>query len=84
MADCDETTHGLLVKRVDGNARRNPLVKIARDAAEDMLRFAGEFDLTPIAGARLGAACYAPSSPPSKFDGLIGDGAVVPMRRGDE
>jgi P27 family predicted phage terminase small subunit len=84
MADRDETMHGLLVKTVDGNARRNPLVKIASDAAEDMLRFAGEFGLTPIARARLGAAGYAPPSQPSKFDGLLSDGAVVPLRRGDE
>ena len=83
MADRDEQMHGLLVKTVDGNARRNPLVKIAADAAEDMLRFAGEFGLTPIARQRLGAAGYAPSAP-SKFDGLIGNGTVVPMRRGDE
>jgi P27 family predicted phage terminase small subunit len=41
------------VKTVDGNPRRNPLVKIAADAAEDMLRFAGEFGLTPIARTRL-------------------------------
>jgi P27 family predicted phage terminase small subunit len=49
MADRDEHMHGLLIKTVDGNARRNPLVKIAADAAEDMLRFAGEFGLTPVA-----------------------------------
>ncbi|MCK1303899.1 phage terminase small subunit P27 family [Bradyrhizobium sp. 24] len=83
MADRDETMHGLLVKTVDGNARRNPLVKIANDAAEDMLRYAGEFGLTPIARTRLGAAGYAAPSPPSKFDGLLA-GTVVPMRRGDE
>jgi P27 family predicted phage terminase small subunit len=45
--------HGLLVKTTDGNARRNPLLKIAADAAEDMLRFAGEFGLTPVARTRL-------------------------------
>jgi P27 family predicted phage terminase small subunit len=84
MADRDEATHGLLIRTVDGNAKRNPLVKIASDAAEDMLRAANEFGLTPIARARLGAAGYAPSSPPSKFDGLIGNGSVVPIRRGDE
>jgi P27 family predicted phage terminase small subunit len=82
MADRDETMHGLLVKTVDGNARRNPLLKIASDAAEDMMRFAGEFGLTPIARARLGAAGYVPSAQPSKFDGLLA-GTVVPLRRGD-
>jgi P27 family predicted phage terminase small subunit len=74
--------HGLLVKTTDGNARRNPLVKIASDAAEDMLRFANEFGLTPVARARLAAGGYAQPSPPSKFDGLLA-GTVVPMRRGD-
>lgn len=79
MADRDETMHGLLIRTSDGNARRNPLVKIAADAAEDMVRFAGEFGLTPIARQRLGAAGYAPPSPPSKFDGLIG--TVLPIKR---
>ncbi len=32
MADHDEHMHGLLIKTVDGNARRTPLVKIAADA----------------------------------------------------
>jgi hypothetical protein len=36
-ADCDENMHGLLIKTNNGNARRNTLVKIAADAAEDML-----------------------------------------------
>lgn len=83
MADRDPTTHGLLIRTMDGNARRNPLVKIAADAAADMVRFASEFGLTPIARARLGAAGYGPPSE-SKFDGLIGGGTILPMRRGDE
>jgi P27 family predicted phage terminase small subunit len=70
MADRDETMHGLLIKTTDGNARRNPLVKVAADAAEDMLRFAGEFGLTPVARTRLAAGGYGPSSP-GKFDGLL-------------
>ena len=72
--------HGLLIKTADGNAKRNPLVKIAADAAQDMLAYAGHFGLTPVARARLAASGYAPSSP-GKFDGLIGNGTVVPMRR---
>ncbi len=70
MADRDEAMHGLLIKGTDGNARRNPLVKIAADAADDMLRFAGEFGLTPVARTRLAAGGFGPS-PPSKFDGLL-------------
>ncbi len=71
MADRDEHMHGLLIKTVDGNPRRNPLVKVAADAAEDMLRFAGEFGLTPVARTRLAAGGYAQPSPPSKFEGLL-------------
>jgi hypothetical protein len=44
-------------------------------------------ELTPrnrtiAARAPLGAVGFAPSLPPSKFDGLIG--GALPMRRGDE
>jgi phage terminase small subunit len=64
--------HGLMIKGIDGNARRNPLVKVAADAAEDMIRYAGEFALTPIARSRLAAGVGAQPSLPSKFDGLLG------------
>jgi P27 family predicted phage terminase small subunit len=63
--------HGLLIRTADGSARRNPLVKIASDAAEDMLRFANEFGLTAAARARLSSGGYGQSSP-AKFDGLLG------------
>jgi phage terminase small subunit len=49
------------------------VLKIARDAATDMLKFAGEFGLTPVARARLGAAGWGPTGP-GKFDGFISDG----------
>jgi len=74
--------HGLLVKTVGGDAKRNPLTKLTRDLADDVVRYSGEFGCTPIARARLGAAGYAQPSPPSKFDGLLG--TVLPMKRGDE
>ena len=70
MADRDETMHGLLIKTTDGNAKRNPLVKVAADAAQDMLAYAGHFGLTPVARTRLAAGGYGPSSP-GKFDGLL-------------
>jgi P27 family predicted phage terminase small subunit len=70
MAASDPTTHGLLVKRQDGNAARNPLVKIAADAASSMVRYAGEFGFSPAARARIAAG--AAYEPPSKFDGLLG------------
>jgi hypothetical protein len=43
MATRDESMHDLLVKSADGNARRNPLVKIAADAASDMVRYSGAY-----------------------------------------
>jgi phage terminase small subunit len=49
MADRDETLHGLLIKTTGGNAKRNPLVTIATDAAQDMPAYAGHFGLTPPA-----------------------------------
>ncbi len=36
----DSLMKGLVIKTTDGNAGRSPLVKIAADAAKDMLRFA--------------------------------------------
>jgi P27 family predicted phage terminase small subunit len=64
------------LKTHDGNARRNPLVKIAADAAEDMVRYASEFGLTPVARSRLAVGVYGQPAP-SKFDGLL----ASPIRR---
>jgi P27 family predicted phage terminase small subunit len=62
IADND-SMHGLLVKAVDGNVHRNPLIKIAADAASDMLRFAGKFGLTPVARSRLAGGIYGQPGP---------------------
>jgi P27 family predicted phage terminase small subunit len=69
MAERDGATRGLLVKRLDGNAARNPLVKIAADAASDMVRYAAEFGFSPAARARIAAGVHA--QPDGKFDGLL-------------
>jgi P27 family predicted phage terminase small subunit len=69
-ASNDPLMQGLLVKGADGDARRNPVLRIARDAANDMLRFAGEFGLTAAARARLGAAGWT-SPGDGKFDGFL-------------
>jgi P27 family predicted phage terminase small subunit len=71
MAANDPVMSGLLVRTTVGDARRNPLVKVAADAATDMLGFAAEFGLTPIARARLAAAGYEPPQGGGKFDGLL-------------
>src|SRR5215470_16972467 len=55
MAARDPVTHGLLVRTVDGNPRRNPLMKIATDAANDMVRFAGQFGIGAASRARIAA-----------------------------
>jgi phage terminase small subunit len=39
-------TGALLVRTTDGTATRNPLIKIAADAAADMLAFARQFAMT--------------------------------------
>jgi P27 family predicted phage terminase small subunit len=73
MSKRDETTHGLLVKRgSDGNAVRNPLVQIAADAANNMLRFAREFGLTPLARSRVASGGGYEPPGGGKFDGLLG------------
>ena len=69
MAATDPDTKGLTVMGSSGSPLINPLVKIARCAAIDMVRFAAEFGLTPLARTHLDA----PGRPsgPSKFDGLL-------------
>ena len=70
MAKRNAITHGLLIRTVEGTPRRNPVVKIAADAAIDMIKFAGEFGLTPVARSRL-AAGIGGSPDGGKFDGLL-------------
>jgi P27 family predicted phage terminase small subunit len=70
MAERDPVTKGLMVKGSLGNPVQNPLVKVASNAARDMVRYAAEFGLTPVARARI-AAGPGPDQPPSKFAGLL-------------
>jgi P27 family predicted phage terminase small subunit len=72
MRERDQLTHGLLIKTMEGNPRRNPLVKIVADSADAMVRYAGEFGMTPLARSRLAAGIGGQPAGPSKFDGLIG------------
>jgi P27 family predicted phage terminase small subunit len=72
VAERDEAMRGLLIKTTDGNARRNPLVKVAADFAADMVRFANEFGLTAVARSRLAAGVNRQPGP-SKFHGLLAD-----------
>jgi P27 family predicted phage terminase small subunit len=70
MARRDPVMRGLVVKAASGGAIQNPLVLTIRQAANDMVRFAGEFGMTPVARARIGAGIYS-NPTASKFDGLL-------------
>jgi P27 family predicted phage terminase small subunit len=55
IAKRGDVTRGLLVKGPYGDARANPLLRISRAAAEQMLSAAAHFGLTPSTRARLSA-----------------------------
>jgi phage terminase small subunit len=46
------------------------LIKVIADAASDMVKYAGEFGLTPVARTRIANGIHQ-AAPPSKFDGLL-------------
>jgi P27 family predicted phage terminase small subunit len=69
MAAQDPHFNGLMTTGSTGSHMANPLVKIARNAAADMLRFAGEFGMTPRARSYLDAA--GRFSGPGKFGDLL-------------
>jgi P27 family predicted phage terminase small subunit len=71
MAENDPVMRGLVVKTRNGGVTENPLVLMARWAANDMLAYASHFGLTPAARARIASAGFDPPRGPSKFDGLL-------------
>jgi len=66
----DPIMNGMIIKAKYGDAAINPLVSIARKHAGDVIRYASEFGLTPVARTRLAGRRHAPPSP-SKFDELL-------------
>lgn len=68
MALLDPVMHGLLVKGSEGQARPNPLARIAAEAASDMVRYASEFGFGPAARSRISAGVEVGDG---KFAGLI-------------
>lgn len=70
MQSNDPVMNGMIIKTKYGDAAVNPLVSIARKHAADVIRYASEFGLTPVARTRLAAGGYGPP-PPGKFDGLL-------------
>jgi P27 family predicted phage terminase small subunit len=68
MAERDPVMRGQIVKTQSGGAAPNPIVMIADKAARDMVRFAGEFGLTPAARSRISTE---PDDPTDKFRRFI-------------
>jgi P27 family predicted phage terminase small subunit len=64
MREKDPVTRGLLI---DG--RINPLVKLSRNSATELLRLAGEFGFTPAARTRISLGIGVPNN--GKFGDLI-------------
>jgi hypothetical protein len=71
---------GLLDTTLQGDKRRHPLIKVIADAASDMVRYAGEFGLTPVARTRIVKDIH--QRPPSKFDGYWRDRGSSKRARG--
>ena len=70
MAKQDPRGHALTVKGSAGSQVKNPLLRIASQAMNDMQRIGAQFGLTPSGRLRLSG--IQPPLPPSKFDGLLG------------
>lgn len=66
----DPKFSGLVIPGSNNQAVSNPLVGIASRSANEMVRYATEFGLTPSARARIAAGIPGDSSK-SKFDGLL-------------
>lgn len=54
-AAADPRYRGLLVTAANGTLMHNPLVAVANKAAQDMVKFAAEFGMTPSARSRISA-----------------------------
>lgn len=72
MTDGDKLMNGFIIRRRNGEAGSNPLVRAAQRAATEMLRFASEFGMTPVARARIAAGVLGENPlPKSKFGDLL-------------
>jgi P27 family predicted phage terminase small subunit len=69
LAEQDPAANALLVRGSKGQARANPLIQIAREAAADMYKFACEFGFGPAARSRIHAT---EAIGDGKFTGLFG------------
>ena len=71
MAANDPVWRGLIVKSKAGTAMENPLAYTSRRAAQEMLRCAGEFGMTPAARSRINGGFDTTPRPPSRFGDLL-------------
>ena len=71
MSERDPATSGLLIRSAAGDPRINPLLRVAHEAADSMLKFASELGCTAIARARLANSGFGPSGGGGKFAGLL-------------
>jgi P27 family predicted phage terminase small subunit len=71
MAEKDAATSALLIRGADGAPRQNPMVRIAANAAADMITYAGHFGMSALARARISAGAGFEPPPGGKFDGLL-------------
>lgn len=62
-------TQGFVIIGSRGTMIRNPLLIISAEAAKEMLSYAIQFGLSPLARSRIAAGVYE-GKPPGKFDGL--------------
>lgn len=69
MAKSDDTGMlGLVARGANGARIAHPLLKIANRAAQDMVRYASDFGMTPAARARIHAGeMQAPQDPAEKY-----------------
>jgi P27 family predicted phage terminase small subunit len=66
-----DPARGMVMRTQYGEAVANPLIAIARRAAQDMVRYANEFGLTPAARSRISGGINGDENAGSKFDGLL-------------
>lgn len=69
IAKRDPVMHGLMIKAASGTALQNPVLLTMRQAANDMVRYAAEFGLTPAARSRISSLDV--DDPQSKFGRLL-------------
>jgi P27 family predicted phage terminase small subunit len=68
LARSDKKFGGMAARNDAGHIVQNPIVQVAARAARDMVQFAVQLGMTPVARMKLAAG---PVKKASKFDGLV-------------